>query len=479
MATSIKKNYIFNVSYQIFAIIAPLITTPYISRVLHADGIGEYSFGDSIVTYFVLFAAMGTVKYGQREVAYNQNDRKGRSVVFWNIVALRLAGAVVVMVPYLVFANMQPNKTLYFILSMNIVSVVFDISWLYQGVENFKTVTVRNFVVKIVSIILIFMLVKTENDVDIYAAVLCGSLLVGNILMWFRLRNNVDAPRLCELHPFHDFKSVFELFVPAIAISIYTVLDKTMIGVITGSSDANGYYDQAMKISHMALSFLLAMGTVMASRVGHYYAEGDDRSLKEGMYRSYRFVWLVGFPLCFGIVGIASNLVPWFFGPGFSEVVPLLWVTSFLVLVVGVNNATGVQFLIPTKRQNLFTLSVIIGAVTNFTLNIILIPFFSALGAAVASVVAEGTIAVFQLIRVRHELSYKRIIGFSWRYALSGFAMLASLLTVSYFLSPSPFATTALIIMGSAIYSLMLWILKDDFFLFYVRSFMNRLGKKR
>ena len=200
-------------------------------------------------------------------------------------------------------------------------------------------------------------------------------------------------------------KTVISLFVPTIAVQVYTVLDKTMIGMITQNDFENGYYEQAVKISKMVMTVVTALGTVMIPRIGFYFEKGDVKEVKRLMYRGYRFVWFLGIPLCLGLIMVSPKFVPWFFGEGYNKVSVLLGILSFLILAIGINNVTGMQYLIPTKRQNIFTLTVLIGAMINFAMNYILIERFAAIGAAIASVTAETVIAIVQLMIVRKEIN--------------------------------------------------------------------------
>ena len=230
---SIKKNYIFNVAYQILTILTPLITAPYLSRVLQPDGIGRVSFAESIVSYFSLVAVMGISSYGQREISYVQNDVAKHSEVFWNAKILGFCTAGITIVIYIIFSLLQKeNATLYLILTLNLVANFFDITWFFQGMEDFAKTVTRNAIVKIMQICYIFLFVKDKTDLPLY---------------------------------------VLSLFIPSVAIQIYTVLDKTMIGVITGSEYENGYYEQAMKISKMLLVLVTSLSTVMVPRIGHLF----------------------------------------------------------------------------------------------------------------------------------------------------------------------------------------------------------------
>lgn len=475
---SIRKNYLYNACYQTLLLVAPLLVAPYLSRVLGPDGIGTASYAESIVAYFTLFATMGLTTYGQREISYVQNDAEARSVVFWNTKLLGFCTSAVAIGCYLVFALLQKElSTLYLILTLNLVSVFFDITWFFQGMEEFGKTVARNVLCRCLQIVYFFLFIKSPDDLPLYVLGLGLFTALGNLSLWGYLSKYVRPVPRQKLNPFENIKTVWSLFIPTIAIQIYTVLDKTMIGVITGSSFENGYYEQAIKISKMLLAVVTALGTVMVPRIGRHFSENDQEGIRRLMYRGYRFVWFLGVPLCLGVIMAAGNFVPWFFGKGYDKVVPLLGVTSFLILAIGINNVTGIQYLIPTKRQNLFTLTVIIGAVTNFCLNMILIRLFQSIGAAVASVAAETTIAVIQLVLVRRELSPWRVLREGVHYYIAGGVMVLALHFVTAALTPSVAHTALIVAVGAGVYGGTLLLERDEFLLSNIKRVLDGLHR--
>lgn len=476
---SIKKNYAYNLCYQILTMITPLITAPYLARVLGADGIGTISYTDSVAAYFVLLATMGISTYGQREISYVQDNVKERSLIFWNTKVLEIITSAVSLGAFVVFSLFQANKTIYLIFSFNILAVLADVTWFFQGMEEFGKTVLRNIAVKLIGIIYIFLFVKTPEDIAIYAFGICFFAFIANVSLWFYLPKYTDKIHFCDLHPFKDFKTVLSLFIPTVAIQVYTVLDKTMIGLITKDSFENGYYEQAIKISKMALMFVISLGTVMIPRIGFHYEQKQHDEVKRLMYRAYRFVWFLGIPLCLGLIGVASNFVPWFFGPGYEKVIVLLRILALLILAIGINNVTGMQYLIPTKKQNTFTLTVIIGAVVNFALNAILIYFLQSIGAALASVAAETTIAVIQIVIVRKELNPLIILRESINYLFAGTIMFFGLWKASGCFEPSVLNTLLLVIIGSCIYFGTLLIIRDKFLISNIKGIMAKLFQRK
>ena len=472
---SIKKNYIYNLAYQILLVLTPLITTPYVSRILGADGVGTISYAESIVSYFVLFATLGISIFGQREISYVQDDREKRSAIFWETKALQVITSAIALTLYIVLAMFQKNTLLYLVFAFRILEVLVDVVWLMQGMEEFGIVVARNFIFKFIGIIYIFLQVKTKDDLIKYVFGYAFFLFLSSLSLWIYVPRYVNKPNFGEIRPFRNIKVVLALFVPTIAIQVYTVLDKTMIGFITRDAFENGYYEQAIKISKLVLMVVTALGTVMIPRIGYHFGRGETEKVEYYMYRGYRFVWFLGIPLCFGLIGTAPNFVPWFFGDGFQKVIPLLRILSFLILAIGISNVTGLQYLVPTKRENLLTLTVVIGAVVNFLCNLVLIHYFQSIGAAVASLTAETTISLVQIFLVRRELSFWKILSSSFTYLVAGGVMLTSLIIMSMKLTPSVLHTGIMIAAGGSLYFLTLLVIRDSFFLENLKSGVGKI----
>lgn len=475
---SIKKNYIYNLTYQILLLITPLITTPYLSRILGADGIGTCSYVQSISSYFVLFATLGLTTFGQRETSYVQDDRKKRTILFWETNIIELFASALCIIAYVVFSSIQQNRNLYLVLVLNLVSVILNISWFFQGMEEFGKIIFRNIIFKISNIAFIFLFVKDKNDIIIYLFGTAFFELINNASYWISIPQYIDKPVLKELHPTRHIKTVISLFIPTIAIQVYTVLDKTMIGMITKSSFENGYYEQALKLSKLVLTIVTSLGTVMIPRIGYHYSRGDIETVKNYMYRAYKFVWMCGIPLTFGLISVSNNFVPWFFGDGYEKVIPLLGILAFLILAIGINNVTGMQYLIPTKRQNTFSLTVIIGALTNFALNCVLIYWFQSIGAAIASVTAEAIIAIVQIYIVRKELTPSTIFMCGLHYYFAGGVMFVAILAIRNYFIPSIVNTVILTMIGGTIYIMTLFFIRDEFFLSNLNKGINMVLKK-
>lgn len=475
MSKSISKNYIYNVSYQLLTLITPFITTPYLSRVLGPHGIGIYSYTTSIVSYFILLSSLGIANYAQREIAYNQDNPQIQSRTFFEINLLRIILVSISLgVYYLTIIHFPDDHLVYWIQALNIIAVLFDISWFFQGLEEFGKIVFRNFVIKVLSVVLIFVLIHNPDDLNKYIFLLGFMNILSGISIWFYLPRYLVKVPWKEIKIFRNFSIIIQLFLPQVAIQIYTVLDKTMIGAITGSPLENGYYEQAEKVVKLSLTIVTSLGTVMMPRIAYSYAHGKIDAIKEDMMRSYRFVWFLTIPMFFGFIAVSSNFVPWFFGPGYEKVVPLMQILSGLVIAIGLSNVTGIQYLLPTNQQNKLTLSVVIGAITNFVLNLLLIPHLQSIGAAIASIIAECVVTGVQFYIVRNVFSIVNIIASMKKYFISGCIMFAAIFTLAFILPPSIIHAFIIIAIGLGCYLGLLSLLKDSMLYMAINKIKNK-----
>ena len=459
---SITKNYIYNVLYQILAIIVPLITTPYLSRVLGAENIGIYSYTVSITTYFILFGSLGIGMYGQREVAYVQDDTIKRSKIFYEMFFMKCVTlSISLLIFYLSFCLNGQYINYYKILIVEIIANIIDISWFFQGLEEFKKTVTRNTIVKLISVICIFTFVKINTDLNKYFIIYVLSTLFGNLSLWLYLPKYIIKIKLKKLELLKHIKPIIMLFIPQIATQIYVVLDKTMLGLIIFDKSEVGYYEQAQKIVKLLMSIATSLGVVMMPRIAATYASGDKAKLKQYINKSFSFILMLAFPLMFGTISVANHFVPIFFGNGYGKVVPLLCTISPIIVLIGLSNVIGTQYLLPTKQQNKFTISVCIGAFVNVILNLILIRKYASIGASIATVIAELSVTVTQFILVKKEIKFVDVVALAYKYLIAALVMFISSVTIGKNISNDLLALLVQVFSSVLIYFSMLLILKD------------------
>ena len=418
------KNYLYNAGYQILNMIIPLITVPYISRVLGAHDVGINEYTNSWVTFFFLMGQMGITLYGNREVAYHRDDLYKRSQTFWGVESLQLLTVSSAFVLYLVavFLFSTTFKEFFLLQAIWIIATGVDISWYFMGLEEFRITVVRNTLVKIASLILIFTVVKTSNDLGKYILILGASQLVGNLTLWPYLRGNIIWVSVKKWHPFKHFYPSLLLFIPTITTQVYLVLNRLMLGRMSTQADL-GNFGQADKIVKFVLAVVTATGTVMLPHVANKFAKGDIKGVRNSLYSSFDFVSAISIPMMFGLMAIAKKFGPWFLGNGFVLSGSVMFIEAPIIVFIAWSNVTGTQYLMPINRVRDYTTSVTIGAVSNIVFNFLLIGKWGANGAALATVGSELLVTVTQLVMIRKTISRRKIFKEQWKYIISGIAM--------------------------------------------------------
>ena len=473
MKKSVIKNYFYNSGYQLLALLVPLITTPYVSRVLGADNIGIYEYIYSIGQYFVLFGCLGLNLYGQREIAYCGDNYEKRSTVYSELLIIRAVTMGCAIALYLITAQFSQYKIYYYYSLFTLLASLIDISWLYQGLEDFKVTVLRNATVKILGVIVILTCVKSKNDLWIYFLSHSLTLLVGNATMWFHKRKYVSFHWAISLNIIKHVKGTVSLFIPQIAASVYTVLDKTMLGYFASTTQV-GYYSQSEKIVKVAMTIVTSMGAVMLPRVSRLFAEKNEKAIEDSIYKSARFVYFIASPIVFGLIAIVNIFVPWFYGFGYDAVKILIPIISPIIMIIGLSNVVGTQYLVPAKKQKEYTISICCGSAVNLVLNALLIGRYQAIGVSIATVCSECTVTGIQLYFVRKDFSIKKMFAPIWRYLVSASAMFVILRFVQTALPNGVVGIMISCIMGAVIYALILLALKDAFLIEQLNAVFKR-----
>lgn len=468
MDEKVKKNYLLNLLYEIYLLIIPVVVTPYVARVLGENGSGHYSFTFSINSYYVLFAALGFSVYAQRLIASHQGDSHQQTIDFWEVIIARIITCVFTIIVY--FASIVTNaygdkyNLLMLLLSLNIFAVLFDINFFFQGNEDFTKIVIRSIAIKSISIICIFKFVNSQDDLWLYTLIQSVSTIASNIAIWVYMPRYLEKIKLNELHPLKHIKPTVILFIPTIATSIYTSLDKTLIGVITNNDAENGNYEYAEKLVKMILTVLTSMGTVMTPRNSKRFAEGDHDGVVSNIYLTSKFVFFLGVPLMFGTIAVADHLIPWYLGSGYDKAANLMKILSPIIIVIGLSNVFGRQFLLPSKQDKRYTTSVVCGAIVNFCLNIPLIYLFQSYGASIATVVAECVVTGLMLHYIKDDIDFRIIVKESKQYILWGCIMLIVCKLVASMLQPGFLSSVIIFVVGAVTYSVELIITKDQMF---------------
>lgn len=459
---SIKKNYVFNVLAQIVNIALPLITVPYISRVLGPKGVGINSYTSAIVQYFALIGCLGLTTYGNRQIAYVRDDKEKMSSTFWSLVLLRICTLGIALILYLIiFGTNKTYGNVYLIQTVAIIAVMFDISWLFMGNEDFKSLFTRGLLVKILCLTGIFVFVKDENDLWKYILLNNGIILLGNLVMWIYVPKMVCKVKRSQIDIKPHILPAAKLFIPTIATQLAQLIDKTMLGAIS-TEVQTGYYEQSLKITGFTISLVTALGTVMLPRMSNAFANGRKEEMNKYFNTSLKAVSLIAIPMSFGIAGIANEFVPWFFGAKFNGVKILLVILSVQMFFIAINNVLGMQYLVPRNKNRQYTMAILMGALTNCLINIVLINKLNAMGACIATVIAEIIITIAELRIIKSDIAVKEYLKSFIKYIVAAIFMYAIVRIIGYFMGAGIVTTITQGIVGIVIYEVMLIILGDE-----------------
>ena len=462
---SLKKNIAISTVYQVLLIILPIITAPYVARVLGPDQSGIYDYTNSIQTYFAMFAALGTASYGAREIARVRDDAALRSKLFWEIELMTVMTSAVCIIVWFIFIAFTPQyKVIYLVLTMGLFSNMFDISWFFAGMEQFKYTVTKNAACKLIGVVLMFLFVKKQEDLLLYIIIITASTMIGNLSMWLYVPRFTQKVDFKTLKFGRHFRETLIYFIPSIATSVYTVLDRTLIGVITKNKAENGFYHYTMQIVNMmkALTFS-SLNMVLGSRIAYLFAEEKYDEIKVRIRDSINYILFMGIGICFGLSGVAKRFVPVFLGPGYDRVIIMLMLMSPIVVIIGVSNCLGSQYYTPSGNRKLSAKFIIIGARVNLVLNLILIPRYWGYGAIAASLIAEMVITVLYLKFCKGYLTVDTIVREGSRKLAAGIAMFAVIRIIDRFIASDIIALLIEVAVGFSVYCIMIVLLRDTF----------------
>ncbi len=478
MKSKLLSNYLYNLCYQILILISPIITMPYVSRVLGDENIGLYNFFNSMVSYFALFGCIGLNLYGQREIAFCKDKPKRRTRVFLELYIIRLVTLSISMVTYyfLIVRNSTSYSLYYAIFLIELISSLFDISWFYQGMEEFKVQALRNLIVKVVATVLIFVCVKTERDLGVYIACTAGANLLGSLSLWVHLPKYLSRTYLTFFGITKHITPVLLMFVPQIATSIYSHIDKTMIRIFSDYFQV-GYYSQAEKIVKIILSVVTSLGAVMLSRIAAKYAKGDFEGIKSYIQKSFKFLLTIAYPVSFGLMAVASKTIPWFLGDDFKPSAYCTVLLAPIIIFIGISNILGTQYLLPTRKMKEYTVSASCGLVVNVFMNTILISKWGCFGAAVATCIGEIVVVLIQFFFVRQDFKLSILFTGTKNFI----AALIMAFAVYMVLKPMPAEIETSLFgvgIGVVIYIALLFIFKERFMFDLIKNFFGRKKNK-
>ena len=398
--SNIKKNAVYNTFLSLSQVFVPVIVFPYVSRVLGPKGVGDIGFVDSFLQFAVLLSALGIPIYGVREIAKKRDNRSDRSVLFSELLVLHFLATLFISIFYWGLFTFHPKLAIHhelFVISLGMMYMqVFMIEWLFQGMEAFAFIAKRALIFRLLSVLLIFLLVKERDDTQVYFLIIFLTGVLNMLVNGIYARRYVSL-RFRGLRLKRHLKPLMYIFSFGIVVSFYTVLDTSLLGLMRDTSEV-GYYNAVTRVVKLVLTVLTAFVLVAIPKLSVSFDTGDLPAARNLLTKSFGYIALMGVPAAIGLLVYAEDIIALFAGPDFMPAVPALRTMAVSILVVGLSNVFGMQILNPSNNERLFFRAAVVGMLVSLVCNLTLIPYFGLYGTAVTNVVTELTVLIFLIV---------------------------------------------------------------------------------
>lgn len=455
------SNIFYNCCTQLLAIIVPLITSPYISRVLQPDRLGVYTYIDSVSQIVLVIGSIGLSNYAIREISYVKDNRRERSIIFFEILILRIILLVVSYIAYCLFMKNTQYKMFSIYQLIWFFGSFLDIAWLFNGVEDFKTIVLRTFFVKVINVILIFIFIKTRDDLLLYIIIMGICQVINSLLCYGNIKKLIMLPDFKDLHIIRHIKPTLKIALPQIVTLIYYQMDKVMLEFLLKDTATIAYYDQADKIVKIPVTAITAVSTVMLPKSSKYYIDDDKRGLEKSIQMTIDFSILLIMPMCFGLMSISYGFVPWFYGSDYLMVAPIIIALCPVIIARGLSSISNTQYLVPTKNTKYLTLSSVFSAFANVVINYLTIPLFGVYGAVLGTIVAEYSVTAIQFYYMMKNIKIHNLFRNVIKYSFYGLIISVVSLYIWILMGTHIYTTILQIVVACLLYLVMLAITKD------------------
>lgn len=471
------KNMGLSTIYQLIGVIVPLITAPYVSRVLGSSGVGINAFTASVLSYFTLFAGLGIQTYGNREIAYHQNDIKARTKLFWELQILQVLASLIAILAFFIFLFFQNDNRFYYLLqAISLLTVIANISWFFMGLENFQIIVFRNILINITVVIFTFILVKNSEDLWIYIAMTTGASLLANLSVWPFLKRELTKVKFKELNIHQHFFPALTLLLPQIATTAYMNINKTMLGWLD-TNDSVGYFTQADVLVRTAFTAVSSFAGAFLPRLSNLFSQGKVKEGKKLILQSLQLMYGMSFLAISGIIGVSSNFAVFFFGEKFRSVGLLLVVESGVILLFGIAVVLRSQYLMAVRRMREITIASVAALGVNILFNLPLIPLFGALGATITVVFTEAMVTLYLVWAVRKDFLYRDLFHGIWKYILAGAITTSVVWIINNNMNMSVIAYIVQAISGTLVYVLAVYLFQAPIVQLVKNAFYSRRKK--
>ena len=465
MDKKLFKNYIYNILYQLVKLFLPLFLVSYTYAHLGPSTLGINDYAANISSWFILLGVLGVNTYGNREIAKVRDNKDRLSKSFYEILVMQIINMTIALVLYVIYTLLfvKENQIIYFLICLSILASVFDISWFYYGVEDFGIVSIRNIVVKVVSVLLIFAFVKKPADLWMFTLINSLSDLIGQLVTFLGLKKYINKTKVSVKDAYKNhLAGTFALFIPTVAINIYTLLDQTLLGTMVEDKGQLNLYKTSVSFVKMFLYFVTSIGAVVMPRIANLFVKNNDHSeVNRYINMTFKLAIILSIPIFVALEVVSGSFFPWYTKDEYMYVIPLVRLVSPIIIFISLSNVFGTQYLVPVGRNNEYTKSIIAGALINLAINLYAIPRWQAAGACVASVCAEFTVTFTQWLYIRKDVEIHSMSSFI-KSALSALVMGVVIYFIGNAMGAKIITNMVQAIVGIIIYVVMLLILKEE-----------------
>lgn len=450
---SLAKNFIYQFLYQGLILIIPFILSPYLTRTLRESALGTYTYVNSIAYYFVIAGNLGIGVHGKRTIARNSGNETALRKSFWSLFGMHAVISMISAMAYIFMAVFiaKDDKVIYYIETFYVLSALFDITWLFYGLENFKSVVIKNTAVKVTECILIFLCVKSPGDLWKYTLISAGSLLAGQMVMLPQAMSIIKPIRFTWKEMTEHIKPMLIFSVALIAASLYTVFDKTLLGMMTTKENV-AFYEYSNRIVSLPRTFVEVASSVMFPRACKLAAEGNQKEQKKYINYSFIITAFIGVGAIFGLAAVAKPFAILYYGEAFSVCGPIIIALSPLVYIIGSSKILRAQCLIPNGMDKAANICIVINAIVNLVLSMMLIPSLGIYGAVIGTFSAELCGFILQSFLCRKFVDFSIIPKSLLPFIISGALMYGAIILSGQFLSDNIIGILAKVIIGGGVY---------------------------
>lgn len=478
---TLAKNYIFQVIYQAIMFVIPLVISPYLTRTLGDTELGNYTYINSIAYYFVVFANLGIAKYGQRVIARSANNESALRKAFWSLYFVHCCFSVLSFLLYFSFCITFADpklQTIYLVELLFVASAIFDVTWLFYGLENFRSVVLKNGVIKVIECLLIFSLIKNSNDLITYTFIVAGGIIVGQIVLFFSAIRIVRPTRFSKDDVVPHIKPLLIFTVAIVATTMYTVFDKTLLGIFFEKKNV-AYYEYANKIISIPRTFISVTGTIVYPRACMAIEQNCIEEQNKYLKASTIVASFIGFGSLFGLLAISKEFAVLYFGEAFFESGNIMKYLCVIPLVTGLCDIFRAQYLLPLGRDKEYTLCIIGNAVINLAVSFILIHFIGVYGVVVGTIVSEVFGLLIQGFLCKKYLSFRTMLFEMFPFLIIGIIMYFALFLLKILVVNSEAFVLLSIAIGAVLYiavsALYLFTFKREF----VKDILTSVKRKK